>query len=82
MTKKDLMKVLKDLPNNAQIIIKDSDTGWFLPAKTIAVEKKARVKKLVLDGCGYGFIVQHDRLLNKAKTVYEDEDLHKYDTED
>ena len=82
MTKKDLMKVLKDLPNNAQIIIKDSDTGWFLSAKAISVEKKARVKKLVLDGCGYDFVVQYDRLLDKAKTVYEDEDLHKYDTED
>lgn len=82
MTKKDLIKVLKDLPNNAQIIIKDSDTGWFLPAKRMAVEKKARIKKLILDGCGYTFVVQHDRLLDKARTVYEDEDLHKYDAED
>lgn len=82
MTKKDLIKVLKDLPNNAQIIIKDSDTGWFLPAKRMAVEKKARIKKLILDGCGYAFVVQHDRLLDKARTVYEDEDLHKYDAED
>lgn len=74
MTKKDLMKILRGLPDNTQIVIQDSDTNWFLEAKKIAVEKRARIKKVILSSRKYYYVMEKTKLLDKAKVVYFERD--------
>lgn len=73
MTKKDLMKVLKNMPDNTEVIIRNIANIFysFEEPTVIAVEKRARVPKIVL-----GFYSPRDRikkieLLKKSKTVWK-----------
>ena len=73
MTKKDLMKVLKAMPDNTEIIIRNIDNIFFSfnEATMIAVEKRARIPKIVL-----GMRTRRDRvekieLLKKSKIVWK-----------
>lgn len=72
VTKKQFLKLIRGMPDDAQIVIHDADTRWFLPVKMVALENKARVKKIIVGSDGYCSIIGGDVLLTKAanKPVY------------
>lgn len=73
MTKKDLMKVLRGLPDNTEIVLADSFNDYFSKAYMITVDKRARVKKIVLVTNPL-YVIAKDRLLLKSKIVYNEQE--------
>lgn len=71
MTKKDLMKALRGLPDNAQIVLVDNFIKRFRFANEISFERRARIKKIVISTNPL-HTIEKDSLLHEAKTIYKD----------
>lgn len=72
MTKKDLMKALRGLPENAEIVLVDTFNKRFKFANEVSYEGRARVKKIVISTNPL-HVIEKDRLLHEARTVYVEE---------
>ena len=69
MTKRDLIKALRGLPDNAEIVLVDKFNKRFKFASEVLYEGKARVKKIVISTNPL-HTIDKDRLLHEARTVY------------
>lgn len=69
MTKKDLMKAMRGMPDNAEIVLVNTKDDFFHKATAVCVEKRARIKKIVLVTNSFS-LIQKDRLLLESKVVY------------